>query len=80
MNGTGERHRPQESRSGEDHQHGQRPYWKRAHQDWRVWLAVIVMIAGMVIYVMSDDFAHRPHQGLAPVSSFRAISPGRSFC
>jgi hypothetical protein len=37
-----------------------RPYWKRAHQDWRVWVAVVVMIAGMVIYVMSDDFAFLP--------------------
>ena len=37
-----------------------RPYWKRAHQDWRVWVGVIVMIAGMLVYVMSDDFAFLP--------------------
>ncbi len=48
----------------------QRPYWKRAHQDWRVWVAVFVMIAGMVIYVMSDNFAFLPRSGpRPPVSS-----------
>jgi hypothetical protein len=36
------------------------PYWKRAHRDWRVWVAVIMMIAGMVIYVMSEDLSVRP--------------------
>jgi hypothetical protein len=22
-----------------------RPYWKRAHRDWRIWIGVIVMLA-----------------------------------
>jgi hypothetical protein len=52
----------------------QRPYWKRAHRDWRIWVAVLVMIAGMIIYVMTDDFAllprSRPQQ---PVSG----APGK---
>jgi hypothetical protein len=47
--------------SGNDGLHNDhRPYWKHAHQDWRVWVAVFMMIAGMAIYVMSDDFAFLP--------------------
>ena len=42
-----------------------RPYWKRAHQDWRFWVAVILMIVAMGIYVMSEDLSIRPQQ---PVS------------
>ena len=37
-----------------------RPYWKRAHQDWRFWLALILMIVAMGIYVMSEDLSMRP--------------------
>ena len=42
------------------HSHGQTPYWKRAHHDWRFWGAVFLMLAAMIIYVMSDDLALRP--------------------
>jgi hypothetical protein len=46
-----------ESDSGQqDH----RPYWKRAHRDWRIWVAVLLMIAGMIVYVMSEDLSVRP--------------------
>jgi hypothetical protein len=38
----------------------QRPYWKRAHHDWRFWVAVSLMLAAMIIYVMSDDFVWLP--------------------
>jgi len=36
-----------------------RPYWKRAHQDWRVWVGVFLMAAAMFVYVMSDNLALR---------------------
>ncbi len=36
------------------------PYWKRAHRDWRIWVAVSLMIAGMVVYVASEDLSSRP--------------------
>jgi hypothetical protein len=36
-----------------------RPYWKRAHRDWRVWLGVILTVAAMFVYVMSDDLSIR---------------------
>ena len=41
-------------------QQGHSPYWKRAHRDWRIWIAVLLMIAGMIVYVMSEDLSSRP--------------------
>jgi len=37
-----------------------KPYWKRAHHDWKFWVAVLLMIAAMVIYVWTNDFSVRP--------------------
>jgi hypothetical protein len=61
------------------HQHGDpngggvhqgRPYWTRAHRDWRVWVGVVLMIAAMIIYLMTDDLALRPRiQPQPPISS-----------
>jgi hypothetical protein len=39
---------------------GQRPYWKRAHRDWRVWVGLFFCLAALIIYVMSDDLAFMP--------------------
>ena len=39
---------------------GQRPYWTRAHHDWKFWVALSLMLAAMVIYVMTQDLAWRP--------------------
>ncbi len=39
----------------------QRPYWKRAHHDWRVWVGLFFMFAAISIFVLSDDLAFLPH-------------------
>jgi len=41
-------------------QQSNRPYWKRVHKDWRFWIALLLMIAAMIIYVVSEDFAWLP--------------------
>jgi hypothetical protein len=41
--------------------HDQRPYWKSAHRDWRIWVALLIMLAAITIYVLSDDLAFLPH-------------------
>jgi hypothetical protein len=62
------------------HQHGDpnggpispnsRPYWTRAHRDWRVWLGVILMLVAMIIYVTTNDLAWGPRmQPRQPISS-----------
>ena len=40
--------------------HGQHPYWKRAHRDWRVWIGLFFMLAAIIIYVLSEDLAFMP--------------------
>jgi len=39
---------------------GHRPYWKRAHHDWRFWVVMVLMFVGVIFYVISDDFAFVP--------------------
>jgi hypothetical protein len=43
------------------HQHG--PAWKRLHRDWRAWAVVILMLAAMLMYVLSDNESLQPGGG-----------------
>jgi hypothetical protein len=60
MNETHHSHHPHGDPNG-GHVPHKGPYWTRAHRDWRVWIGVILMLAAMVVYLMSDDLAWRPH-------------------
>ena len=35
-------------------------YWRRAHLDWRFWIALVLMFAAIAIYVLSDNLAFLP--------------------
>ncbi|MGA2211792.1 MAG: hypothetical protein ABSH31_00850 [Bryobacteraceae bacterium] len=37
------------------------PYWRRMHHDWRVWVGVVLMLAAITIYILSEDLAWLPH-------------------
>ncbi len=52
------------SHEGHDqHAHSDpRPYWKRAHRDWRFLAAVFLMLIGIAIYVVTNDLAGPPRQ------------------
>ena len=39
---------------------GHRPYWTRAHRDWRFWGIMFLMFAAISIYVMSENLSLRP--------------------
>jgi hypothetical protein len=39
------------------HKGNQKPYWRRIHKDWRLWVAVVIMLAAILIYVLSLDDA-----------------------
>jgi hypothetical protein len=41
--------------------HDRGPYWKRAHRDWKVWVAVILMLTAMWVYLRSNDLSHAPN-------------------
>ena len=43
-----------------DHAHPRHHFWKRAHLDWRVWTAVVLMLAMILVYVMTDNLSLRP--------------------
>jgi len=43
-----------------DHAHPRHHFWKRAHRDWRVWIAVVLMLAAIFAYVMTNDLSLRP--------------------
>jgi hypothetical protein len=37
------------------------PYWRRMHHDWRVWVGVVLMLAAITIYILSQNLAWLPH-------------------
>ena len=43
-----------------DHAHPRHHFLKHAHRDWRVWIAVMLMLAGIAVYVMTDSLSLRP--------------------
>ncbi len=38
------------------------PHWKRIHHTWGFWVFLILMIAAIMYYVMSADFALAPRK------------------
>jgi hypothetical protein len=69
MNEMQHNHHQQGDPNGGNVNQGHRPYWTRAHRDWRVWVGVVLMLAAMMIYLMTNDLAWGPHrQPQAPLS------------
>ena len=52
------------------------PYWRRAHHDWRFWLAMLMMTAAITTYVMTQDLSFVHGERVAP--GFRQGSGARS--
>ena len=49
---------------GHHHNHQTHPHDKRPiHHDWKFWVAVILMIGAMGVYVLSDDESLQPRGG-----------------
>ena len=46
-----------------------RPYWRSAHKDWRLWIAVSLMLVAMFMYIASDNLALRPRSQSQPPPS-----------
>jgi hypothetical protein len=69
---TGELMHDSESRGAKprDHAHPRHHFLRRAHRDWRVWVAVVLMIALILVYVLTDSLSLRPAKPAhAPVPS-----------
>jgi hypothetical protein len=56
--------------------HEHRPYWKRAHHDWRFWVAISLMLLAMLIYVMTDDLSIVPRIRARPAQPGKAAISG----
>ena len=41
-----------------DHQHPRHHFLKRAHRDWRVQIAVMLMLAMVLVYLFTNDLSH----------------------
>jgi len=74
MNPGDEKH---ESHYREGIHHAHRPYWKRAHRDWRVWVVLFFLFAALFVYVMSDDLALVPRSQRQHTNAGSAHSPGK---
>ncbi len=45
-----------------DHAHPRGHFWRHAHRDWRVWVGVLLMLALILVYVMTNSLSLRPGQ------------------
>jgi hypothetical protein len=45
-----------------DHDHPRHHFLRHAHKDWRVWVAVLLMLAMILTYVMTDSLSLRPRK------------------
>ena len=44
-----------------EHGHDRGRYWRRAHRDWKFWVALVAMLVAMGIYLRTNDLSVRPH-------------------
>ena len=49
-----------------DHQHPRHHILHRPHRDWRVWVAVLLMLGMILVYVTSDDLRFWHHKPVGP--------------
>lgn len=59
MNKIKHQHKSHGDPNGGPIHQGHPPYWRRAHRDWRMWFMVILMLAAMVVYLITDDLSWR---------------------
>ena len=72
----GHAHRGHEQHGHEQHGHlaDDKPR-RRFHKDWRVWVGVVLILAAMAVYVLTDNERLRPGRVLhQPVPRRRALS------
>ena len=43
-----------------EHHKQEDPYWKRAHHDWKFWVAISLMLTSMLVYVVTLNESVQP--------------------
>jgi len=54
-------HPQPEEPAHEKNYHPPKPYWRRAHRDFKFWIAVAFIFAAIWIYIISFDLVLVPH-------------------
>jgi hypothetical protein len=49
-----------------DHAHIRHHGWRHIHKDWRLWFAVVLMLALILVYVFTVDLSLRPGKTAVP--------------
>jgi hypothetical protein len=68
MTDPGTTHPHHEEGPHASHAQQARPYWMRAHRDWRFWVGVACLAVALFVYITSVDLSlvpgrhHRQHQ------------------
>jgi hypothetical protein len=58
------------SASAHEHHHNATPKKRPIHHDWRLWVAVLLMLTAIGVYVMRDGFvAPGGHQQQVPAAN-----------
>ncbi|MCE5339500.1 MAG: hypothetical protein LLF92_00030 [Planctomycetaceae bacterium] len=52
-------HRQEEQDHNKKH-HDDKPYWKRIHHTWSFWIFLVLMLAAITYYALSDNLSLRP--------------------
>ncbi|MHB8068972.1 MAG: hypothetical protein ACYDIC_13870 [Desulfobaccales bacterium] len=60
------------------HHSEKKPLWKGLHKDWRAWLALVLMLAAMVIYVLTLDDSVQPGSAAGNAAPAAAQTAGPS--
>ncbi|HZL33749.1 MAG TPA: hypothetical protein VFC78_00480 [Tepidisphaeraceae bacterium] len=45
-----------------EHGHNRHPYWRRAHRDWKFWVAIVLMLLAMATFVLTNNLSRRPQR------------------
>lgn len=57
---------PAHDHSNSEHSHrsgdSKPAYWQRAHHDWKFWVALCLMLLGMMVYILTMDLSIQPVQ------------------
>jgi hypothetical protein len=42
-------------------EHPRKPYWQRFHHDFKFWIALVLMLIAMAVYLGTVDLSHVPN-------------------
>jgi hypothetical protein len=60
MSGTEHNHKREDEPYRESVEHGHRPYWRRAHHDWRFWVGLVSMLTAITFFIMTNNLSMLP--------------------